>query len=82
LLILCAGINTVVTDAAAESVDEVEQQLSFRLNLFSDPDRHHEQARYRAFEFEDCSCDISGMIGSGHLLSPNFELSLTRYYSS
>jgi hypothetical protein len=58
----------------------MERQLAFRLNLLSG--RHHEPNRPRAFESEDYTCDLSGMIESGHLPSPNFELSLTRCYSS
>ncbi|GIJ92749.1 hypothetical protein Asppvi_002027 [Aspergillus pseudoviridinutans] len=42
---------------AAKLVDDVELQLSFRLNLLSD--RHLEQTRPTAFESEDYSYDIS-----------------------
>jgi hypothetical protein len=78
-MILCAGVNTVFTDAAAESIDDVEQQLSYRLNLLSKP--HLEQPRPGAFKSQDYSCDISGMIGSGRLQILNRHLNLTHCYS-
>lgn len=79
-MVMCAGVNTVFTDAAAESMDDVERQLSYRLNLLSD--RHHKQPRPGAFESQVYSCDISGMIGSGRLSILNRHLSLTRCHSS
>jgi hypothetical protein len=60
----------IFTDAAAEWVDEVEQQLSYCLKLISDC--HHEKSHPSGFESQKHSCDFSGMIGSG--LSLNFEL--------
>jgi hypothetical protein len=61
-------------------MDDVERQLSYRLNLLSKP--HLEQPRPGAFESQTTQCDISGMIGSGRLPILNRHLSLTRCHSS
>lgn len=64
-MILCAGANMVFTDAAIESTNEVERQLSFRRSLLSEPRR--EQTRPSTSESQRHSSDITGMSRSGCL---------------
>jgi hypothetical protein len=76
LMILCADVNTIFTDAVVESLDALDRLLSFRGDLLSQT----LNAQPQPSAFESCtSSDICSMTETA--LSLVQSLVLTDYYS-